>query len=109
MYLLSSKGDQEGTKHIDHPWHLHTVSTKLIMCLVPAFEKYLMCHPEILNGEHKMFDGSSTYEWMNTVLKDVVHAKEHYKEFAKLSLISQSLWGQTQSARVQSNMEHGGW
>lgn len=85
------------------------MSKNPVICPVLAFVKYLMCHPEILNGEHKMFDGSSTYEWMNTVLKDVVHAKEHYKEFAKLSLISQSLWGQTQSARVQSNMEHGGW
>ena len=26
VYLGPSKGDQEGTKHADHPWHLYSVS-----------------------------------------------------------------------------------
>ncbi len=32
------------------------------------------------------FDGSSQYERMNGVLKEIVRSDEHYEEFAKLGL-----------------------
>ena len=95
VYLGPSKGDQEGTKHID-PWHLYTVPENPVICLVLAFAKYLMCHPQILNGECKIFDGSSQYERMNAVLKEIVCSDEHYDEFAKLAL-------QPEYFRTQSN------
>ncbi len=86
VYLGPSKGDQEGTKHIDHPWHLYTVPENPAICPVLAFAKYLMCHPQILNGKCKIFDGSSQYERMNAVLKEVVRSDDHYEEFSKLGL-----------------------
>lgn len=40
-----SKGNQEGKKHIDHPWHLYTVPEKPETFPVHAFANYVMCHP----------------------------------------------------------------
>ena len=57
-----------------------------VICPVLAFAKYLMCHPQILNGKCKIFDGSSQYERMNAVLKEVVRSDDHYEEFSKLGL-----------------------
>jgi hypothetical protein len=45
------------------------MSKNPVICPVLAFVKYLMCHPEILNGDSKIFDGSSQYERMNAVMK----------------------------------------
>ena len=86
VYLGPSKGDQEGTKHSDHPWNLYTVPENPAICPVLAFAKYLMCHPQILNGKCKIFDGSSQYKRMNAVLKEVVRSDDHYEEFSKLGL-----------------------
>jgi len=103
VYLGPSKGDQEGTKHIDHPWHLYTVPENPAICPVLAFAKYLMCHPQILNGECKIFDGSSQYERMNAGLKEIVHSDEHLKNLQSW-VFSQSILGLIQFVKVQSPM-----
>ena len=45
-----------------------------------------MSHLQILNGECKIFDGSSRYQRMNAVMKDIVCEEENCKEFSKLGL-----------------------
>ena len=72
-------------------------------CPVLAFAKYLMCHPQILNGECKIFDGSSQYERMNAVLKEIVHSDEHLKNLQSW-VFSQSILGLIQFVKVQSPM-----
>ncbi len=86
VYVGPSKGDQDGTKHIDHPWHIYSVPEGLKICPVLAFSKYLLTHPHIMNGECLMFDGASQYDRLNALLKEVVHHEDHAEEFGKLGL-----------------------
>jgi hypothetical protein len=53
---------------------------------VLAFSKYLLTHPQIMNGECSMFDGASQYDRLNALLKEVVNHQDHVEEFEKLGL-----------------------
>ena len=44
------KGDQEGTKHAKHPWHIYSVPQEPAICPVLAFAKYLIAFPNVLGG-----------------------------------------------------------
>ena len=81
-----TKGDQEGTKHVDHPFHIYSVPEEPAICPVLAFCKYLLCNPTILNGECMMFDGASQYERFNNILRDIVHSPEHRNTFVDLGI-----------------------
>ena len=54
VHLGPSKGDQEGTKHACHPWHLYSVPQEPAICPVLAFAKYLVTHLETLGGDCKV-------------------------------------------------------
>ena len=54
VHLGPSKGDQEGTKHACHPWHLYSVPQEPAICPVLAFAKYLVTHSETLGGDCKV-------------------------------------------------------
>jgi hypothetical protein len=54
VHLGPSKGDQEGTKHACHPWHLYSVPQEPAICPVLAFAKYLVTNLEILGGDCKV-------------------------------------------------------
>jgi len=54
VHMGPSKGDQEGTKHVEHPWHLYSVPQEPTICPVLAFAKYLVAFPHILGGDCKV-------------------------------------------------------
>ena len=105
MHLRSRKGGREGTKHIDHPWHLYTVPKNPVICPVPVYANYLMCHPHILNGECKIFHCLSQYEQMNAVLKDLFIQLNTMMNSA-IWFFGQNILEHTQFTRVLSHMEH---
>ena len=62
VHMGPSKGDQDGTKHADHPWHLYSVPEEPAICPCLAFIKFLLNNPLVLNGKCKVFDGASQYK-----------------------------------------------
>ena len=104
VYLGPRKGDQEDTKHIDHPWQIYTDPKNPVICPVLAYAKYLMCHPQILNEECKIFDGSNDYEMMNDSRRRMFAQMKTLKNLQSW-IFSQSMLGLIQFARVQSPTE----
>ena len=45
VHMGPSKGDQDGTKHTEHPWHIYSVPQEPAICPLPAFSKYLIAFP----------------------------------------------------------------
>jgi len=68
-HVSPSKGDQDGVKHTDHPFHIYSVPENPIICPVLAFAHYLIQNPSILNGGGKLFEGSAQYERFNNIFK----------------------------------------
>lgn len=54
VYVGPSKGDQEGSKHADHPWHIYSVPQEPAICPILAFGKYLVTHQHVLRGDSKV-------------------------------------------------------
>ncbi len=52
-----TKTDQEGSKHIDHPFHVYSCPENPVICPVLALSKHLLCNPRILLGKCKLFEG----------------------------------------------------
>jgi hypothetical protein len=46
-----SKGDQEGSKHHEHHFHVYSVPQNPTIYLVLAFCKHLLCNTRILSGK----------------------------------------------------------
>ncbi|KAL3769767.1 hypothetical protein ACHAWO_011295 [Cyclotella atomus] len=86
VHLGPSKGDQDGSKHADHPWHIYSVPQEPAICPVLAFSKYLVTHPHVLTGDCKVFDGSSQYERFNTIMREIVRSDEHAATFVSLGI-----------------------
>jgi hypothetical protein len=86
VYLGPTKGDQDGSKHTDHPWHIYSVPDKPEICPCIAFAEYLMSNPMVLDGECKVFDGASQYERYNNIMRDIVRSDEYCDAFKKLGL-----------------------
>ena len=76
-----TKGDKEGSKHQDHPFHLFTNPDCPWICDGLAFSCYLLCHPSLINGGCKMFEGSSQYEHFNTIFHEIVRHPDHRNFF----------------------------
>jgi hypothetical protein len=76
-----TKGDQEGSKHQDHPFHLFTNPDSPWICVGLAFSRYFLCHPNIINGGCKMFEGASQYEQFNTIFREIVRHPDHRNFF----------------------------
>jgi hypothetical protein len=70
--LGKSKTDQEGVRNVDHPWHVYANPLEPEICLVLSLARYLTCHPHILKGNCKLFEGVSQYERYNSIFKQVV-------------------------------------
>ena len=68
-----TKTDQEGTKNIDHPWHLYSNPINPEICVHLGITRHLICNPTILNGQCDLFEGSSQYDRFNKIFNDVVH------------------------------------
>ena len=57
-----TKTDQEGTKNVDHPWHVYSNPECPEICAHLAFAWLLIYNPTILNGQTKLFEGGSQYK-----------------------------------------------
>ena len=73
----ATKTDPEGTRNIDHPWHLYANNEDPFICPVLALAQYLIDHPNILAGKCPLFEGSGQYDQYNNILSDIVSSKEH--------------------------------
>ena len=76
-----TKTDQEGSKHVDHPFHVYSCPENPVICPVLALSKHLLCNPRILRGKCKLFEGSNQYERFNSILRSIVQSDEYRNEF----------------------------
>ena len=56
-----TKMDQEGTKHIDHPWHVYSNPEYPENFPFLSMSCNLICNSTILNGQCHLFEGSVQY------------------------------------------------
>ena len=52
-----TKIDQDGTRNIDHPWHVYGCLEYPEICAQLSFARLIMANPLILNGRMKLFEG----------------------------------------------------
>ena len=81
-----TKTDQEGTKNVDHPWHVYSCPEFPEICAHLAFARHIMASPTILNGGVQLFEGRSQYERFNAIFRGIVGSPEHREEFAPLGM-----------------------
>jgi hypothetical protein len=81
-----TKTDQEGTKNVDHPWHVYSCPEFPEICAHLAFARHIMASPTILNGGVQLFEGKSQYERFNTIFRDIVASPEHREVFASYGI-----------------------
>ena len=83
-----TKTDQDGTKNIDHPWHLYANNHCPYICPVLAIARLLINNPIILAGQCDLFEGSGQYDRLNKILGEVVSHDDHIESFAALGIPS---------------------
>ena len=76
-----TKTDQAGTAHVDHPFHIYSCPENPAICTVLSFCKHLICRPQILQGQCKLFEGSNQYERYCGILRRIVQSPEHRQSF----------------------------
>ncbi len=81
-----TKTDQEGTKNIDHPWHVYSNNECAYICPVLALARHLITNPKILAGNCSLFEGSAQYDRYNHILHDIVSSNEHRNTFVALGM-----------------------
>jgi hypothetical protein len=86
LQIGKTKGNQEGTKHLDHPWHIYSVPSNPAICPVLAFSRHLICNPLLFSGGCKLFEGSNQYERFSNMLRDIINSPEHIQKFASLGM-----------------------
>jgi hypothetical protein len=83
----TTKTDQEGTRNIDHPWHVYSNNECPYICPVLALARYLIDKPHVLAGNCPLFEGSGQYDRYSNILADIVSSKEHRDTFISLGII----------------------
>lgn len=81
-----TKTDQEGTKNIDHPWHVYANNECAYICPVLALARHLITYPKILAGNCPLFEGSGQYVRYNNILNEIVSSNEHRNKFVSLGM-----------------------
>jgi hypothetical protein len=84
-----TKGDQDGIKNQGCPWYVYSNPTNPEICAHLAFCKHLINNPPILNGQNKLFGGSSQYDRINNILWKIVNDPQHIQVFQRLKLPAQ--------------------
>ena len=72
FYFVKTKGDQLGEKAGD-PWHVYSNPKNLELCPFIALEKYLLSHPDLLNGNFPLFPGNNQYERFIKIFHRFIH------------------------------------
>jgi hypothetical protein len=83
----ATKTDPEGTRNIDHPWHIYANNEDPFICPVLALSRYLIDHPDILAGKCPLFEGSGQYDRYSNILSDVMSSTEHRDKFISLGMV----------------------
>ena len=81
-----TKCDQDGTKNVDHPWHVYANPLMPEICPVLAMGRYIICNPTILSGQCDLFEGSSQYDRFNKIFNDIVDHDDHRQSFISLGI-----------------------
>ena len=79
-FVGPSKTDQEGVKHADHPFHMYSCPENPAICVVTAFARFMIAHPEVLKGDMKIFYAVLQYGF-NNIFNDVVCSPQHRQFF----------------------------
>jgi len=82
-----SKTDQEGKKHVDHPFHVYSCPENPAICPVVAFAKHLIHQPNILKGKCKLFGGTSQYDHYCSILRRIVQNPVYRQSFIDRGMI----------------------
>ena len=81
-----TKTDQEGTKNVDHPWHVYSNPECPEICAHLTLARLLMYNTNILNGQTALFEGRAQYKRFNRIFRDIVSHPNHCEEFAELGI-----------------------
>ena len=81
-----TKTDQEGTKNIDHPWHLYSNPEYPEIYQFLAIACHLICDPKILNGRCHIFEGSGQYDRFNRIFLEIVGRPKYRQRFIALGM-----------------------
>ena len=89
LFDIGKKTDQEGTKHIDHPWHVYSNPEYPEMYPFLAMACHLICDPTILNVQCHLFEGSEQYERFNIIFLEIVGHPKYRQRFIALGMPSE--------------------
>ena len=81
-----TKTDQEGTKNLDHPWHVYSCPEHPEICAHLALARLLLANPVMLGGQTKLFEGQSQYDRFSAIFRDVINDEAHRDEFASYGI-----------------------
>ena len=72
FYFAKTKCDQSGDKSYD-PWHVYSNPENPELCPVLSLSKYLISHPDLLNGSCPLFHGNNQYDRFIKISHRVIH------------------------------------
>ena len=94
FYFTKTKGDQSGDKSGD-PWHVYLNPKNPELPPVLALAKYLLSHPDLLNGNFPLFPGNNQCDRFIKIFHGVIHNNKetfHIIGVEEHSLRSHSCW-----------------
>jgi hypothetical protein len=81
-----TKTDQDGTRNVDHPWHVYGCLEYPEICAQLSFARLIMANPLILNGRTELFEGESQYDRFYSIFRGIVGCNEWRGTFAALGI-----------------------
>ena len=81
-----TKTDQDGTRNVDHPWHVYGCLKYPEICPQLSFARLIMANPLIANGRKAILEGGSQYDRFNSIFRGIVGCKEWCGTFASLGI-----------------------
>jgi hypothetical protein len=81
-----TKTDQEGTRNIDHPWHLYGNTEHPYICCFLAMGRHLINNPTILAGRCAIFEGTGQYDRFCRILYEMVSDLRYRDKFVSLGM-----------------------
>ena len=81
-----TKTDQDGVRHIDHPFNVSSCPEHPQVCAHLAMARLIMANPAILLGNCALFEGVAQYDRFNKIFHSIVTSVEWRDEFARLGM-----------------------
>ena len=72
FYFVKTKSDQLGDQSGDL-WHVYLIPKNMELCSVLALEKYLLSHPDLLNGNFPFPPGNNQCDRFMKISHRVIH------------------------------------